>query len=82
MNNRGIDNHNPTDIILDRAHIFIYKDVVQLHKNLIKKRVAELVIDLNTKFRSSLENLCKCSQCRYCYNGMNKSTGIDFICRK
>lgn len=83
MNNRGIDNHNPTDIILDRAHISSIKDVVQLHKKFDKEeRVAELVIDLNTKFRSSLAAYANVLNVDIVANGMNKSTGIDFICRK
>lgn len=83
MNNRGIDNHNPTDIILDRAHISSIKDVVQLHKKFDKEeRVAELVIDLNTKFRSSLAAYANVLNVDIVANGMNKSTGIDFICRE
>ncbi|WP_130891389.1 HAD family hydrolase [Fusobacterium ulcerans] len=83
MNNRGIDNHNPTDIILDRVHISSIKDVVQLHKKFDKEeRVAELVIDLNTKFRSSLAAYANVLNVDIVANGMNKSTGIDFICRE
>ncbi|MHD0316605.1 HAD family hydrolase [Fusobacterium sp. THCT1E2] len=83
INNRGIDNHNPTDIILDKAHISSIKDVVQLHKKFdTEKRVNELVIDLNTKFRSSLAAYANVLNVDIVANGINKSTGIDFICRE
>lgn len=83
MNDSGIDNHNPADIILDKAHISSIKDAVQLHKKFYtEERVSDLVIDLNTKFRSSLAAYANVLNVDIVANGINKSTGIDFICKK
>ena len=54
MNDAGIDNHNPT----------------------------ELVSDLNTRFRSSLAAYANVLNVDIVANGVNKSTGIDFVCKE
>lgn len=83
MNDAEIDNHNPADIILDKAHISSIKDVIQLHKKFdTEKRVTELVSDLNTRFRSSLAAYANVLNVDIVANGVNKSTGIDFVCKK
>ncbi len=83
INTVGIDNHNPADIIIDMAHISSIKDAIQLHKKFDTiKRVNELVVDLNTRFRDSLSAYANVLNVDIVARDINKSTGIDFICKR
>ena len=78
----GIDNHHSVDIILDKEHISSIKDVVQIHKKFdTEERVNDLISNLNIRFRDSLVAYANVLNVDIVAKGINKSTGIDFICK-
>lgn len=82
MNDVGIDNHHSVDIILDKEHISSIKDVVQIHKKFdTEERVNDLISNLNIRFRDSLVAYANVLNVDIVAKGINKSTGIDFICK-
>jgi len=82
MNDVGIDNHHSVDTILDKEHISSIKDVVQIHKKFdTEERVNDLISNLNIRFRDSLVAYANVLNVDIVAKGINKSTGIDFICK-